>query len=244
MRAVAAYHDRVVMLVGPRGRDAAELLVGVDEIVQWQAPWVDFDSPELTAAHADGLVKQLRDIAPARLYIFTSFHQSPLPLALLAKMASVPWVGAISTDYPGALLDLRHQAPSGVPEPQRALSLTDAAGCPLPPATTARCGSGRLIRCRAGCRPGSGRTPSWRSIPAPPCRRGNRARTVARPWWRRWPKPGTAWSSPVVPARPRWPPRWPAMRPSTSVAGPAWRSWRRCSRRRAWSWHPIPGRRT
>lgn len=132
VRAVAAYHDRVVMLVGPRGHTAAELLAGVDEIVEWQAPWVDFDSPELTAAHAEALVKQLRDIAPRRMYIFTSFHQSPLPLALLAKMASVPWVGAISTDYPGALLDLRHQAPSGVPEPQRALSLTDAAGCPLP----------------------------------------------------------------------------------------------------------------
>lgn len=132
VRAVAARHDRVVMLVGPRGRDAAELLVGVDEIVEWQAPWVDFDSPELTAAHADALIKQLRDIAPARVYIFTSFHQSPLPLALLCRMASVPWVGAICTDYPGTLLDLRHRVPGGIPEPERALSLAEAAGCPLP----------------------------------------------------------------------------------------------------------------
>ncbi len=132
VRAVAAHHDRVVMLAGPRGRDAAELLVGVDEIVEWQAPWVDFDSPELTAAHADALLKHLRDIAPERVYIFTSFHQSPLPLALLARMAGVPWVGAICTDYPGTLLDLRHHVPPGIPEPERALSLADAAGCPLP----------------------------------------------------------------------------------------------------------------
>jgi ADP-heptose:LPS heptosyltransferase len=132
VRAVAACHDRVVMLAGPRGRDAAELLVGLDEIVEWQAPWVDFDSPELTSAHADALIKQLRDIAPARVYIFTSFHQSPLPLALLARMAGVPWVGAICTDYPGTLLDLRHRVPAGVPEPERALSLAAAAGCPLP----------------------------------------------------------------------------------------------------------------
>ncbi|WP_082968240.1 glycosyltransferase family 9 protein [Mycobacterium scrofulaceum] len=133
VRAVAAHHERVTMLVGPRGRDAAELLVGVDEIVEWQAPWVDFAAPELTAAHADALIKQLRDIAPAKMYIFTSFHQSPLPLALLARMAGVPWVGAICVDYPGTLLDLRHQVPDGIPEPERALSLAEAAGCRLPP---------------------------------------------------------------------------------------------------------------
>ncbi|OBG73771.1 MULTISPECIES: glycosyltransferase family 9 protein [unclassified Mycobacterium] len=132
VRAVAAHHERLTMLVGPRGRDAAELLVGVDEIIEWQAPWVDFDSPELTAAHADALIKQLRDLAPDRVFIFTSFHQSPLPLALLCRMAGVPWVGAISVDYPGTLLDLRHQVPDGIPEPQRALSLARAAGCPLP----------------------------------------------------------------------------------------------------------------
>ncbi|WP_369803748.1 glycosyltransferase family 9 protein [Mycobacterium sp. NAZ190054] len=132
IRAVAGCHDRVVMLAGPRGRAAAELLPGIDEIVEWQAPWVDFDAPELTAAHAEDLIKRLRDTAPDRAYIFTSFHQSPLPLALLCRMAGVPWVGAISVDYPGSLLDLRHQVPDGIPEPLRALSLTEAAGCRLP----------------------------------------------------------------------------------------------------------------
>lgn len=132
VRAVAARHDRVTMLVGPRGRDAAELLVGVDEIIEWQAPWVDFGAPELTAAHAEALIKQLRDLAPDRAYICTSFHQSPLPLALLCRMAAVPWVGAVCVDYPGTLLDLRHQVPDGIPEPERALSLVHAAGCALP----------------------------------------------------------------------------------------------------------------
>lgn len=129
VRAVAGHHNRVVMLVGPRGREAAELLPGVDEIVEWQAPWVDFASPEMTASHADDLVKRLRDVAPTRAYIFTSFHQSPLPLALLCRIAAVPWVGAICADYPGTLLDLRHHVASGIPEPRRALSLVEAAGC-------------------------------------------------------------------------------------------------------------------
>ncbi|OBI74869.1 glycosyltransferase family 9 protein [Mycobacterium sp. E740] len=132
VRAVAERHGAVTFLAGPRGRAAAELLPAVDDIIEWQAPWVDFDSPELTAGHVDALVKQLRDLAPERVYIFTSFHQSPLPLALICRMAAVPWVGAISEDYPGTLLDLRHHGQGGIPEPERALSLVRAAGCELP----------------------------------------------------------------------------------------------------------------
>lgn len=132
VRAVAAQHDRVVFLAGPRGRAAADLLTGVDDVIEWQAPWVDFDSPDLTADHVESLVKQLVDLGADRALIFTSFHQSPLPLALLLRMAAVPWVGAISEDYPGSLLDLRHQVPPGVPEPERALSLAQAAGYRLP----------------------------------------------------------------------------------------------------------------
>ena len=132
VRAVAAAHDRLVFLAGPLGRHAAELLPGVDEIIEWQAPWVDFDSPDLTSDHVDALVKQLRDLKPDRAYVFTSFHQSPLPLALLCRMAGVAWVGAICEDYPGSLLDLRHHVEPGVPEPLRALSLAEAGGCELP----------------------------------------------------------------------------------------------------------------
>jgi ADP-heptose:LPS heptosyltransferase len=132
VRAIAAVHDEVFFLAGPRGREAAELLPAVDEVLEWQAPWVDFESPELTAGHVDSLVKQLRDVRPDRVFIFTSFHQSPLPLALICRMADVPWVGAISVDYPGTLLNLRHHVPDGIPEPERALSLARAGGCRLP----------------------------------------------------------------------------------------------------------------
>jgi len=58
----------------------------------------------------------------------TSFHQSPLPLALLLRMAGVEWIGAISEDYPGSLLDLRHRVPAELPESERNLSLASAAG--------------------------------------------------------------------------------------------------------------------
>jgi ADP-heptose:LPS heptosyltransferase len=51
-----------------------------------------------------------------------------LPLALLLRMANVPWIGAICDDYPGSLLDLRHRVPDGLPESERTLSLASAAG--------------------------------------------------------------------------------------------------------------------
>ncbi|TDC28304.1 HAD-IIIA family hydrolase, partial [Micromonospora sp. KC213] len=41
IRAVAASADRVVLLHGPRGRDAAALLPGVDEHIEWPLPWID-----------------------------------------------------------------------------------------------------------------------------------------------------------------------------------------------------------
>ncbi|MFC4147156.1 glycosyltransferase family 9 protein, partial [Micromonospora mangrovi] len=74
----------------------------------------------------------LAEIAADEAVVFTSYHQSPLPLALLLRLAGVPRISAISDDYPGSLLDVRHRVPVGVPEPERALSLAAAAGFTLP----------------------------------------------------------------------------------------------------------------
>jgi ADP-heptose:LPS heptosyltransferase len=73
-----------------------------------------------------------------RALILTSFHQSPLPTALLLRMAGVPWVAAVSVDYPGSLLDLRHQVHDLLPEAERGLSLARAAGYELPEGDTGR----------------------------------------------------------------------------------------------------------
>ncbi len=132
VRAVAAHADHVVLLAGPRGRAGAELLPGVDEIVEWCAPWIDPEPPALTEASVDALVKQIRDLRLDAAFVLTSFHQSPLPLALVLRLAGVPWIGAISDDYPGSLLDLRHRVDDALPEAERALSLAHAAGFPLP----------------------------------------------------------------------------------------------------------------
>nr|WP_223884614.1 HAD-IIIA family hydrolase [Micromonospora craniellae] len=132
IRAVAAGADRVVLLCGPRGRAAAELLPGVDEIVEHRLPWIDPAPAPVDPAEMAALTARLAAVAADEAVVFTSFHQSPLPLALLLRMAGVRRIAAISDDYPGSLLDVRHRVPAGVPEAERALSLAAAAGYALP----------------------------------------------------------------------------------------------------------------
>ncbi|MFI7591348.1 HAD-IIIA family hydrolase [Micromonospora sp. NPDC049359] len=132
IRAVAAGARRVVLLCGPRGRAAAELLPGVDEIIEHPLPWID---PAPTPVDPDDmrrLTARLAAVGADEAVVFTSFHQSALPLALLLRMAGITRIAAISDDYPGALVDIRHRVPAGVPEPERALSLAAAAGHRLP----------------------------------------------------------------------------------------------------------------
>ena len=132
IRAVAAGAQRVVLLCGPRGRAAAELLPGVTDLVEWRLPWIDPQPTPVDRTEVDRLTARLAEVGAAEAVLFTSFHQSPLPLALLLRMAGVGRISAISDDYPGSLLDVRHRVPAGVPETERALSLAAAAGYPLP----------------------------------------------------------------------------------------------------------------
>jgi HAD superfamily hydrolase (TIGR01662 family) len=136
IRAVAAGADRVTLLCGPRGRAAAELLPGVDEIIESPLPWIDPRPDPVDPAAVDDLVRRLHGFHEA--VIFTSFHQSALPLALLLRLAGVRRITAISDDYPGSLLDVRHRVPAGVPEAERARSVAAAAGFGLPPGDDGR----------------------------------------------------------------------------------------------------------
>ena len=138
LRALAAGADRVALLCGPRGRRAAELLPGVDELIVWRAPWIDAEPDPVSREDLDALVAEVAAFAPDRALIFGSFHQSPLPTALALRLAGVPWIGAVSIDYPGSLLDLRRADPGDVHEVERSLGLAADAGFPLPPGDDGR----------------------------------------------------------------------------------------------------------
>jgi ADP-heptose:LPS heptosyltransferase len=132
IRALAAGADRVTLLCGPRGRQAAALLPGVDHVLSWRAPWIDPEPDPVDRADFEALVERVSRLGASRAIVFGSFHQSPLPAALALRLAGVPWIAATSVDYPGSLLDLRHRIDDDVHEVERSLDLVRAAGFELP----------------------------------------------------------------------------------------------------------------
>lgn len=134
IRAVAAGARRVTALVGPGGAAAAALLPGVDETVVWECPWIVGDPEAVAPDDIGDIVSRLSVLDCDEAVIFTSFHQSPLPTALVLRLAGVPRISATSVDYPGSLLDVRHrpQPTDGPHEVEFCLSTARAAGFELP----------------------------------------------------------------------------------------------------------------
>ena len=132
VRAVAAGSRRVTMVCGPGGAQAARLLPGVDEVVVWAAPWVGYDPPACRAGEVMRVVGRLAALQADQGLVLTSFHQSPLPMALLLRLAGVPRLAATCVDYPGSLLDVRHRGDDARHEVEEGLSLAAAAGFTLP----------------------------------------------------------------------------------------------------------------
>ncbi|TQM79509.1 ADP-heptose:LPS heptosyltransferase [Saccharothrix saharensis] len=134
----AAHAGEVVLLCGHSGAQAAELLPGVQRVVRWDCPWIANPAPDVRTPDIEGIVALLRGVRADVALVLTSFHQSPLPLALLLKLAGVPKVVARSTDYPGSLLDVRLRDDPDIPEAERALEVARAAGFELPPGDDGR----------------------------------------------------------------------------------------------------------
>ena len=134
LRALAAGSDHLTLLCGPRGLRAAELLPGVDALLVHRAPWIDPEPPPVDRDETMALVAHIAGLHVDAAVVFTSFHQSPLPTALLLRLAGVPTIAAICEDYPGSLLDVRHRdLPDHLHEVERALSLAATLGHALPP---------------------------------------------------------------------------------------------------------------
>lgn len=142
IRAVAAGARRVTLLCGPRGRHAAALLPGVDEILIHELPWIDPEPKPVDPAATLGLVDCVARRAVDAALVLTSFHQSPLPLALLLRLAGVARIAAVSPDYPGSLLAVRHRVAADAHEVERSLSTAASLGYELPPGD----GAGLRIR--------------------------------------------------------------------------------------------------
>jgi ADP-heptose:LPS heptosyltransferase len=140
--AAAAPGAEVTLLCGPDGAAAGGLLPGVRRVLEWASPWVVAPAPPVSTPDVDGIIARLAAHAFDEAVVLTSFHQSPLPTALLLRLAGIPRITGASVDYPGSLLDVRlrpgEDLPEDVPEPERALAIAGAAGFGLPPGDDGR----------------------------------------------------------------------------------------------------------
>ena len=132
----------VIVLCGPEGASAASILPGVSEVYSWSCPWIVKPAPRVDEQHLEVLMAFIRDSRVDEAIILTSFHQSPLPLALLLRLAGVDRISGASTDYAGSLMDVRlrpgEDFAEDQPEAERALGIAAAAGFRLPPGDDGR----------------------------------------------------------------------------------------------------------
>ncbi|MFI9822589.1 glycosyltransferase family 9 protein [Streptomyces sp. NPDC052013] len=140
VRAVAAGSAYTALLCGPQGAAAARMLPGVDDVLVYDAPWVGLEPAPVARPATRELMRALTAGRFDRALVLVSYHQSPLPAALLLKLAGVGWIAADCDDYPGALLDLRHRRRPGRHEVLAAVDLARAAGFALPPGDDGRLG--------------------------------------------------------------------------------------------------------
>jgi ADP-heptose:LPS heptosyltransferase len=129
---------RVAFLAGPAGAAAAALLPGVHRVINCAIPWIEPDPGPTSMRVLARVIGSMKALRTEEAVIFTSFHQSPLPMALALRLAGVRRISAISDDYPGSLLDVRHRIAGDMPEVERNLSLAQAAGFRLPPGDDGR----------------------------------------------------------------------------------------------------------
>ncbi len=120
----------LTLLASPVGAQVGRLNPYVDDVIVYQAPWMDPWSqlpqdPDRERAMVETVAAGRFDGA----IIFTSFRQSSLPAAYLCYMAGIPLRLAASIDGPGSLLTTRHKHPDGMMhEVERGLDLVGAIG--------------------------------------------------------------------------------------------------------------------
>ena len=122
---------RLTLLASPTGAQVAGLNPDLDDVIVYEAPWMDAWSrlPQ-DSERERRIVELLRERRFDGAIIFTSFHQSSLPAAYLAYLADIPLRLAASIDGSGSLLTTRvkHQEEPRVHEVERALELVGAEG--------------------------------------------------------------------------------------------------------------------
>src|SRR5947209_12546611 len=120
----------LTLLAGPVGAQVARLNPDLDDVIVYQAPWMDpWHKLPQDSRREQQIIATIREGRFDGAIIFTSFRQSPLPAAYLCYLADVPLRVASSIDGPGALVTSCHrQHERMIHEVERGLDLVGAIG--------------------------------------------------------------------------------------------------------------------
>jgi ADP-heptose:LPS heptosyltransferase len=116
---------QLTLLASPVGAQAGRLHPDVDEVIVYEAPWMDpWQQLPQDPAREAAMLQTIRERRFDGAIIFTSFRQSALPAAYLCYLAGIPLRHAASVDGPGSLLTTRHRHPEHtIHEVERGLDL-------------------------------------------------------------------------------------------------------------------------
>jgi lipopolysaccharide heptosyltransferase II len=103
----------LTLLTSPAGAHAARLVPALDEIVEFEAPWMK--PPQASAANDCALINRLAAAGYDGAVIFTVYSQNPLPAAYLVYLAGIP--SCLSHCRENAYQLLSDRVPE--PEPQQ-----------------------------------------------------------------------------------------------------------------------------
>src|SRR3989440_3270918 len=120
----------LTLLASPVGAQVAHLNPDIDEVLVYEAPWMDpWHRLPQDSRREQGIIDTICERAFDGAIIFTSFRQSSLPAAYLCYLANIPLRLAASIDGPGSLLTTRHKHPERMMhEVERGLDLVGAIG--------------------------------------------------------------------------------------------------------------------
>lgn len=120
----------LTLLASPIGAQAGRLNPDIDDVITYQAPWMDpWKTLPQDSEREQAMIAVLKERRFDASIIFTSFRQSALPAAYLCYLAGIPLRAAASIDGPGSLLTTRHKHPERMMhEVERGLDLVGALG--------------------------------------------------------------------------------------------------------------------
>jgi lipopolysaccharide heptosyltransferase II len=120
----------LTLLASPVGAQVGRLNPDLDNVIVYDAPWMDpWSQLPQQPEREQAVIAQIAERRFDGAIIFTSYHQSALPAAYLCYLAAIPLRAAASIDGPGSLLTTRHKHPERMMhEVERGLDLVGALG--------------------------------------------------------------------------------------------------------------------